>query len=108
MCMRQSRQTLLRKVSTTHESVHHPALQLTKINDELDDLEPSHPLLPPDTDATRSLEVVPVHDNVHTKVQSDGNPRDRGGADELGVAEKGGSTMVVAVQEGYNELASFH
>lgn len=76
---------------------------LTKINDELDDLEAGNPLLPPDTDTTGALEVVPVHDNVNPKVESDGNPRDSSRADELGVAEKSGSAMVVAVEEGcYN------
>ena len=47
---------------------------LTKINDELDDLETSDPMLPPDLDATRALEVVPVHDNVHHQVERDDNP----------------------------------
>lgn len=47
---------------------------LTKIDDELDDLETSNPLLPPDADTTSTLEVVPVHDNVHGQVKGDGNP----------------------------------
>jgi hypothetical protein len=72
-----------------------------KINDELDDLETGNPLLPPDTDTTSALEVVPVHNDVNEEVQDDGNPRDGGGADELGVAEESGSTMVVAVEEGW-------
>jgi hypothetical protein len=46
----------------------------TKINDELDDLRTSHPLLPPDADAARALEVVPVHDHVDGKVEHDDNP----------------------------------
>ena len=73
--------------------------RLTKINDELDDLETGDPLLPPDTDATRALEVVPVHDDVDSQVKGDGNPRDGGRADQLGVAEKSSGAMVVAVEE---------
>ena len=72
-----------------------------EINDELDDLEAGNPLLPPDTDTTGALEVVPVHNDVNEEVQDDGNPRDGGGADELSVAEESGSTMVVAVEEGW-------
>jgi len=45
-----------------------------KINDELDDLETSDPFLPPDLDATRALEVVPVHDNVNHKVERNWDP----------------------------------
>ena len=71
----------------------------TEIDDELSDLKTGDPLLPPDADSTRALEVVPVHDNVHSQVQGDGNPRDRGRADELGVAEQGSRAMVVAVKE---------
>ena len=71
----------------------------TKVNDELDDLETSDPLLPPDTDAASALEVVPVHDDVDGEVEGDDNPRDRGRADELGVAEEGGCAMVIAVEE---------
>ena len=57
-------------------------------------------MLPPDTDAARGLEVVPVHDDVHEEVQGDGDPGDGGVANELGVAEKCGSAMVVGVEEG--------
>jgi len=73
--------------------------KLTKINDELDDLETSDPLLPPDLDAARALEVVPVHDHVHGQVERDDDPRDGSRANELGVAKQGGGTMVVAVEE---------
>lgn len=72
----------------------------TEINDELDDLETSNPLLPPDADTTSALEVVPVHDDVHSQVKGNGNPRDSSGTDELSVAEKSSSTMVVGVEEG--------
>jgi hypothetical protein len=75
-----------------------------EINDELDDLEAGNPLLPPNTDTTGALEVVPVHNNVNEEVQDNRDPRDRGGADELGVAEEGGGTMVVAVEEGQRLL----
>jgi hypothetical protein len=73
----------------------------TEINDELNDLEAGDPLLPPNTDTTSALEVVPVHNDVNEKVQDDGNPRDGGGTDELSVAEEGGSAMVIAVEEGW-------
>jgi hypothetical protein len=76
----------------------------SEIDDELDDLETGNPLLPPNTDTTSALEVVPVHDDVNEEVQDDGDPRDGGGTDELGVAEEGGSTMVVAVEEGQRLL----
>jgi hypothetical protein len=77
---------------------------LTEVNDELDDLETSNPLLPPDSDATSALEVVPVHDNVDRQVEDNGDPGDGGQANQLGVAEKSGSTVVVAVEEGQRLL----
>jgi hypothetical protein len=42
-----------------------------KVNDKLDDLDPGYPFFPPDTDATRSLEVVPVHDDVDSQIKGD-------------------------------------
>lgn len=75
-------------------------MKLTKIDDELDNLEPGNPLLPPDANSTCGLEIVPVHDNVNAQVQGDGNPRDGGRANELGVAQESGRAMVVAVEEG--------
>lgn len=83
-----------------NESFKGNDLVLTEINDELNDLDASDPLLPPDSDASGALEVVPVHDDVDEQVQGDGNPRDRGRANELSVAEDGGSAMVIAVKEG--------
>lgn len=74
---------------------------LTKIDDELDDLETGNPLLPPNADTTGALEVVPVHDNVHSQVKGNGDPRDSGRTNELSVAEEGCSAMVVGVEEGY-------
>lgn len=45
-----------------------------EVDDKLDDLHDGDVLLPPDTDATCGLEVVPVHDDVNGEVESDGNP----------------------------------
>lgn len=70
-----------------------------QVQDELDDLETGDPLLPPDTNASGGQEVVPVHHHVDAQVQGDRHPGNRGLADQLGVAQQGGSTMVVGVQE---------
>ena len=72
-----------------------------EIDDELDDLEAGDPLLPPDADAARRLKVVPVHDDVDHQVEGDWNPGNRGEADELGVAEKSGGSVVVGVEESW-------
>lgn len=40
----------------------------TEVDDELRDLHNGDVLLPPDFDATRRLEVVPVHYDVHGKI----------------------------------------
>lgn len=71
----------------------------TQINDELDDLKTSDPFLPPDADASRTLEVVPVHNDVNCEVKSNGDPGDSSQANQLGVAEKSSGAMVVAVEE---------
>lgn len=81
------------------EIVANEKKRLTKVNDELNDLETGDPLLPPDADAARALEVVPVHDDVNSQVKGNGNPGDRGRADQLSVAEKSSGAMVVAVEE---------
>ena len=47
---------------------------LTEIEHELGDLHDGDVLLPPDADAARTLEVVPVHDDVHTEVEGNGDP----------------------------------
>ena len=73
----------------------------TKINDELDDLKTGDPLLPPNANTTRTLEVIPVHDNMDHEVEGDWHPRYRSQTNQLSVAEKSGSAMVVAVKEGY-------
>ncbi len=36
-----------------------------EVDDELDDLQAGNPFFPPDPDAPRGLEVVPVHHDVH-------------------------------------------
>jgi hypothetical protein len=68
----------------------------------LNDLETSDPLLPPDADAARTLEVVPVHNNVDQEVERDRHPRHGRHANELSIAEKSCGTVVVAVQESWN------
>ena len=49
-------------------------MRRTKVNDELCDLESGDPLFPPDTNASRSLKVVPVHDHMYGQIQGDGHP----------------------------------
>ena len=71
-----------------------------EVDNELDDLETGDPLLPPDADTTRGLEVVPVHNDVDHQVKGNWDPGHGGEADELGVAQKGGCSMVVSVEEG--------
>ena len=68
-----------------------------EVDDELDDLEDGDVPLPPDADATRGLEVVPVHHHVHCQVEGYGHPGYRGVADQLRVAEQRGGAMVVGV-----------
>ena len=77
---------------------------LTKVNDKLDNLQTSDPLLPPDTDTTGTLEIVPVHHNVDQKVHSNRNPLHCGQTNELGVAQKSGGTVVISVEEGQGLL----
>ena len=71
-----------------------------KVDDELDDLEYGDVFLPPDADAARGLEVVPVHDDVNGEIEGYGHPGNGCVAYELGVAEEGCSAMVVRVEEG--------
>jgi len=47
---------------------------LTKIEDELHDLHDGDVLFPPNSNATGTLEVVPIHHNMHHKVQCDDDP----------------------------------
>jgi hypothetical protein len=39
-------------------------------------LQTGNPFLPPDLDAARALEIVPVHDNVDHQIQGDHSPGD--------------------------------
>ena len=71
-----------------------------EIDDELEDLEHGNVFLPPDAHSAGGLEVVPVHDDVDSEVESDRYPGDGGDADELGVAEECGGAVVVGVEEG--------
>lgn len=73
---------------------------LTDVNDELENLQHGDVLLPPDANTTGTLEVVPVHHDVDQQVDSDRHPLYGRHTNKLGVAEKGGSTVVVSVKEG--------
>lgn len=66
----------------------------------MDDLGSGNPLLPPDSNTSRALEVVPVHDDVDKQVQGDWDPRDRGVTNKLSVAKKSCSTVMIGVQKG--------
>lgn len=72
---------------------------ITEVYNKLGDLETGNPLLPPDTNATGALEVVPVHDNVDHQVECNWDPRDGSQANKLGVAEQGSGAMMVTVEE---------
>ena len=67
-------------------------------------MQTSDPFLPPNADTTGTLEIVPVHDNVNQKVNSDRNPLHSGQPNELSVAQKSGGTMVIRVEEGQRLL----
>lgn len=87
----------------------------TEIDDELQDLEHSDVLLPPDANTSGRLEVVPgsnqygceggleevgaipVHDNVNGQVESDWDPGDGSVADKLSVAKQGSGAMVIGM-----------
>ena len=101
--MMRSRQTLLeitvRKLKAGGEAGVR-RFSLTDINDKLSNLKTSDPFLPPNTNATCALEIVPVHDNVNHQVECNDNPRDRGQTNQLGVAEECSRAVVVAVEEG--------
>ena len=43
---------------------------------------------------------------MNTEVQGDGDPRHGSRANELGVAEKSGRTVVVAVKEGWRKVSN--
>jgi hypothetical protein len=46
----------------------------TEVENELGDLANGDVLLPPNADASRALEVVPVHDDVDSQVEGDDGP----------------------------------
>ncbi|RDW76874.1 uncharacterized protein DSM5745_06866 [Aspergillus mulundensis] len=71
----------------------------TDINHKLRDLQYGDVPLPPDLNAPRALEIVPVHHDVHGEVQCNRDPGDGGAPDQLDVAEEGGCAVVVRVQE---------
>lgn len=77
---------------------------LTKVNDELHDLQASDPFFPPDANATSTLEVVPVHDHVHQQVDGNRNPLHSSQTNKLGIAEKSRGAVVVGVKEGQGLL----
>lgn len=76
----------------------------TQVNDKLDDLQTGDPFLPPDTNTTGTLEIVPVHHNMNQKVDINHNPLHSGQSDQLGVAEKSSCAMVIGVEEGQRLL----
>ena len=47
---------------------------LTEINHELRNLQSRDPLLPPNTDTPCCLEIVPVHDHMHSQIKRDRDP----------------------------------
>lgn len=77
---------------------------LTDVNDELENLQHSDVLLPPNAHTAGTLEVVPVHDNVNQQVDGDGHPLHGSHTDKLGVAQESGGTVVVGVEEGQGLL----
>lgn len=66
----------------------------------MDNLEHCDIFLPPDSDAASRLEVVPVHDDMHGKVEGDRYPGYRSVANKLGVAKESGSAVVVGMEKG--------
>lgn len=46
----------------------------TEIQDELYDLQAGDPLLPPDSNSSSALKVIPVHDYMDSEVESDRHP----------------------------------
>jgi hypothetical protein len=79
----------------------------TEIKNELDNLQTGNPFLPRDTNATCSLEVIPVHDNMHSQVQCYRYPGYRGFTNQLRVAQEGSGTMVIGVKKSCRVLVGF-
>jgi len=49
-------------------------VNLHKVNDKLDNLKTSNPFFPPDANAPRALEIIPIHNNMYHEVERNGNP----------------------------------
>lgn len=73
MCKKQSRRSLHPQISQL-PGRNKIQLRLTEINDKLEYLQTGNPFFPPNTDATGTLEVVPVHDNMYQQVEDDRHP----------------------------------
>lgn len=69
----------------------------------MNDLEHGNVLFPRDAHASRGLEVIPVHYDMDHEVEDYRDPRDGGQTNQLSVAEECGSTVMVGVEEGWNE-----
>ena len=71
----------------------------TNVNHELQDLKTGYPLLPPNANAARTLEIVPIHDHVDQQVDVNNHPLHGRRTDQLRVAEQSSGSMVVRVKE---------
>ena len=69
------------------------------VDDELYNLTRRDELLPWAPDANAGERIVAVHDDVHGEIQADDDPRQGGLVHDLGVAQGGGSHVVIHVQE---------
>jgi hypothetical protein len=74
-------------------------LKPTKVDDELNYLKASDPLLPPDADATSALEIIPIHYNMDRQIKGNWHPGHSSKTNQLGIAKKSGSTVVIGVKE---------
>ena len=92
---------IINKASNGQHELGAMIVDPTKIKDELAYLKSCDPFFPPDTNTSRSLEVVPIHDDVDSQVESYRNPRHRGMSDQLSVAEKSRSAVMVAMKKSY-------
>lgn len=60
--------------------------------------------LPPDANTTSSLEIIPVHDDMHSQIECNRNPGHSGETDELRVGEQSGCAVVISMEEGQRLL----
>lgn len=79
-----------------------------QVDDKLHNLEHCDVLLPPDPNASASLEIVPIHHDVYQEIQCDGNPRDGGAPNELREAKKRCRSVVIGMQEGQGFFLQDH